>query len=165
VAPPHILATWGIAGFIGAACAVLIGMETSHILRQRADVLAESWKETANLTSSLLQHAELTFRTADALLIGIVERLEHESLRPEARQRLRAWFVQEIQHSSQFHQLSVVDADGAMIVSSTGDNLGQFTDREYFAYHRTHDEDAIHIGAPIRGRAVDGWLIPVFAPV
>jgi len=41
------------------------------------------------------------------------------------------------------------------------DNLGQFTDREYFTYHRTHDEDAIHIGAPIRGRAVDGWLIPV----
>ncbi len=157
----HLLATWGIAGFIGAACAVLVGMEASHILHQRSAVLAESRKETANLTSSLLQHAELTFRTADALLIGIVERLEHEPRGPEARRRLRAWFIQEIQQSSQFVNFSVVDADGAMIVSSTGDNLGQFTDREYFAYHRTHDEDAIHIGAPIRGRAVDGWLIPV----
>jgi diguanylate cyclase (GGDEF)-like protein len=157
----HILATWGIAGFICAACAVLIGMEISHILRQRSAVLAESRKETANLTSSLIQHAELTFRTADALLIGIVERVEHESLGPESRQRLRAWFVQEIQHSSQFVNFSVVDADGAMIVSSTGDNLGQFTDREYFSYHRTHEADEIHIGAPIKGRAVDGWLIPV----
>ena len=157
----HILATWGIAGFICAACAVLIGMEISHILRQRSAVLAESRKETANLTSSLIQHAELTFRTADALLIGIVERVEHESLGPESRQRLRAWFVQEIQHSSQFVNFSVVDADGAMIVSSTGDNLGQFTDREYFSYHRTHEADEIHIGAPIQGRAVDGWLIPV----
>jgi diguanylate cyclase (GGDEF)-like protein/PAS domain S-box-containing protein len=157
----HILATWGIGGFIGAACAVLIGMETSHILNQRSDVLAESRKETTNLAGSLLQHAELTFRTADALLIGIVERLEHESLGPDARQRLRAWFVQEIKHSSQFVNFSVVDQDGAMIVSSTGDNLGQFTDREYFTYHRSHEGDEIHIGAPVRGRAVDGWLIPV----
>jgi len=158
----HLLATWGFAGFIGAACAVLIGMEISHILDQRSDVLAESRKETANLTSSLIQHAELTFRTADALLIGIVERLEHESLGPAARQRLRAWFIQEIQHSSQFVDFSVVDADGTMIVTSTGDNnLGQFADREYFSYHRSHDDDGIHISAPIRGRAVDGWLIPV----
>src|ERR1700731_1432155 len=91
----HILATWGIAGFIGAACAVLIGMEASHILHQRSAVLAESRKETANLTSSLLQHAELTFRTADALLIGIVERLERESLRPEGGRRRIARLVKE----------------------------------------------------------------------
>jgi diguanylate cyclase (GGDEF)-like protein len=157
----HILATWGIVGFIGAACAVLIGMESARILSQRSEVLAASRKDTANLAGSLLQHAELTFRTADALLIGIVERLEHESLGPEARQRLRAWFVQEIQHSSQFVNFSVIDHDGEMIVSSTGGNFGQFTDREYFNYHRTHEADEIHIGAPIQGRAVDGWLIPV----
>jgi diguanylate cyclase (GGDEF)-like protein/PAS domain S-box-containing protein len=158
----HVLATWGIVGFIGAACAVLIGLETSHILSQRSDVLADSRKDTTNLTGSLIQHAELTFRTADAILIGIVEKLEHETLDPEVRQRLRAWFVQEVRLSSQFVNFSVIDKDGAMIVTSTGDdNLGQFADREYFTYHRTHDDDELHIGVPILGRAVDGWLIPV----
>ncbi len=76
----HILATWGIVGFVAAACAVLIGLETFRILGQRSDVLADSRKDTANLTASLIQHAELTFRTADAVLIGVVERLEHEPL-------------------------------------------------------------------------------------
>jgi len=28
----HILATWGIAGFIAIACTVLIGLEASHII-------------------------------------------------------------------------------------------------------------------------------------
>src|ERR1700688_5137201 len=134
----HILATWGIVGFIAAACAVLIGLEASRIFSQRSDVLADTRKDTANLAASLIQHAELTFRTADALLIGVVERLEHESLGPETRRRLKAWFVQEINHSSQFVNFSVVDSDGAMVVSSTSENeQGDFSDRDYFSYHRT----------------------------
>ena len=89
----HILATWGIVGFVVAACAVLIGLETSRVIDHRAEVLADSRKETANLTSSLIQHAELTFRTADAILIGVTERLGHEALDTEARRRLKAWFA------------------------------------------------------------------------
>jgi diguanylate cyclase (GGDEF)-like protein/PAS domain S-box-containing protein len=157
----HILATWGIVGLLAAALTVMIGLETSRIISQRSGVLDDSRKDTANLASSLIQHAELTFRTADALLIGVVERLEHESLGPETRRRLKAWFVQEISHSSQFVNFSVVDSDGAMVVNSTSENeQGDFSDRDYFSYHRTHDDNDLHIGAPIRGRTVDGWLIP-----
>ena len=157
----RILATWGIAGFIAAACAVLVGLEISHILNQRSDILADSRKDQTNLTGSLIQHAELTFRTADAILIAAVERLEHEPSGAETRARLRAWFVEEVRLSSQFLAFSIIDSDGTMIVSSTGKEQGQFSDREYFTYHRTHDDNALHIGAPARGRTVDGWLIPV----
>src|ERR1035438_7401797 len=110
----HILATWGIVGFVAAACALLIGLETSRILTQRSDVLADSQKDTANLTASLIQHAELTFGTADAILIGVVDRLEQDPLGPETRQRLRAWFIQEVRHTSQFLSFAVIDSDGAM---------------------------------------------------
>jgi len=158
----HILATWGIVAFIALACAVLIGLEFSRIITQRSEVLADSRKDTANLTSSLIQHAELTFRTADAILIGVVDRLEHETIGPETRQRLREWFIQEVRHSSQFLNFSVIDSDGTMIVSSVDQKEpGQFTDREYFNYHRTHDDAALHIGGPVQSRTVDGWLIPV----
>ncbi len=159
--PTHILATRGIAGFIGAACAALIGLEASYILHQRADLLTDSRKETTNLTSSLLQHAELTFRTADALLLGIVERLEHEPLDSEARRRLLAWFVQEVHLSPQFVGFTILDSDGMMIVSSTGKEPRSFSDSDYFIYHRTHDDDALRIGATTRGRNLDGWFIPV----
>jgi diguanylate cyclase (GGDEF)-like protein len=158
----HILATWGIAGFIALACAGLIGLETSRIITQRSEILADGQLDTTNLTSSLMQHAELTFRTADAILIGVVERLEHENSGPEARERLKAWFLQEVRHSSQFVSFAVVDADGAMIVNTVGGKTSaQFNDREYFIYHRDHDDDALHIGNPIRGRSAEGWLIPV----
>jgi diguanylate cyclase (GGDEF)-like protein/PAS domain S-box-containing protein len=158
----HILATWGIVGFIAAACTVLIGLETSRILTQRSDVLADSQKDTANLTASLIQHAELTFGTADAILIGVVDRLEQESLGPETRQRLRAWFIQEVRHSSQFLSFAVIDSDGAMIVGSAVEKeQGNFSDREHFIYHRTHDDAGLHIGVPIWGRTVNAWIIPV----
>jgi diguanylate cyclase (GGDEF)-like protein len=157
----HILATWGIAGFIAIACAVLIGLATSHIVSQRSEVMADSRIDTANLTSSLIQHAELTFRTADAVLIGVVERLEHEPLDSAARQRLRAWFGQEIQHSSQFISFAIIDSEGAMVVNAHGEtDQGQFSDREFFIYHRTHDDRELHIGNPFRGRRADGWIIP-----
>ncbi|WP_213740739.1 EAL domain-containing protein [Bradyrhizobium sp. dw_411] len=157
----RILATWGIAGFIAIACAVLIGLAASHIISQRSDILADSRKDTANLTSSLIQHAELTFRTADAVLIGVVERLEHEPLDSVARERLRAWFTQEIQHSSQFISFAIIDAEGAMTVNAHGEtDPGQFSDREFFIYHRTHDDRELHIGTPFRGRRTEGWIIP-----
>jgi diguanylate cyclase (GGDEF)-like protein/PAS domain S-box-containing protein len=158
----RILATWGIAVFIAIACAVLIGLEISHIITQRSDVLARSRKNTANLASSLIQHAELTFGTADALLIGVVERLEHETLDSADRQRFKAWFAEEVHHSSQFINFMVIDSDGALVVNAIGDVArGQFFDRDYFIHHRTHDDREFYIGSPIPGRSVDGWLIPV----
>ena len=159
----QFIATWGILGFVTAACAVLIGFETLRVVNQRSELLADARKDTANLTSSLIQHAELTFRTADAILIGLVERLEHEPLGPEERQRLKTWFLQEIRHSSQFISFGVIDRDGTMVVSTAGETEpGQFSDREYFNYHRTHEDDAIHIGNPISRRAAEqGWIIPV----
>jgi diguanylate cyclase (GGDEF)-like protein len=158
----HILATWGIAGFIAATCAVLIGLELSNIIDQRSAVLAEGRKETANLASSLIQHAELTFGTADAILIGVVDRLEHEGIGSETGPRLKAWFVEEVRSSTQFVNFAVIDSEGTMIASTFGDKPPtQFSDREYFIYHRTHDDNVLHIGDPIRGRSADGWLIPV----
>jgi diguanylate cyclase (GGDEF)-like protein/PAS domain S-box-containing protein len=158
----RILATWGIAGFIAIACTVLIGLETAHIIDQRSEVLSHSRENTANLASSLIQHAELTFGTADALLIGVVERLEHETLDSTNRQRFKDWFAKEVQHSSQFINFMVIDSGGAMVVNAVGDVArGQFSDRDYFIHHRTRADREFYIGNPIPGRSVDGWLIPV----
>jgi hypothetical protein len=48
-----------------------------------------------------------------------------------------------------------------MVVNALGEvEPGQFSDREFFIYHRTHDDLGLHIGNPIRGRRTDGWIIP-----
>ena len=159
---PHILATWGIVGFIAAACAILIGLESFRIVNQRSETLANSRMDTANITKSLIQHAELTFRTADAILIGVVERLAHETIDLQMRQQLKSWFLQEVRHSSQFVSFAVIDSEGALIVDSfAAKEPVNFVDRECFIFQRTHDEDALHIGRPVRDGLADGWIIPV----
>jgi diguanylate cyclase (GGDEF)-like protein/PAS domain S-box-containing protein len=157
----HLLATWGIAWFVALACTVLIGLEVSRIVAQRSTVIANARLQTANLTRSLLQHAELTFRTADAILIGVVERLEHEKSDDGARERLKAWFSREVKNSAQFTAFGVLDEYGTMIVNLLGENApAQFADREYFLYHRSHKDDVLRIGRPVRSQS-NGWLIPV----
>jgi len=157
----HLFATWGIAGFVALACTAVIGLEALRVLELRSDALANGRQDTTNLASSLIQHAELTFRTADALLIGTVERLEHDPMNYEGRERLKARFLQELRHSSQFVSFSVISSDGTMSVNSfNAPENSTFSDREYFIYHRDHDDDTLHIGNPIRGRSTGRWLIP-----
>ena len=158
----HLLATRGIAGFVALACTLLIGLEVSRVVSQYSEVITDARKDTANLTSSLLQHAELTFRTADAILIGAVERLEREPMDPAARERMKAWFVREIQNSPEFIAFGVLNEKGTMVVSLLHDgNNSHFGDREYFSYHRTHDDNVLRISSPVRSEAAGGWLIPV----
>ena len=157
------LATWGLLGFIAIASLSILGLATFSIVEQRSAVIADGRKDTANLALSLTQHAELTFRTADALLTGIVERLEHDGdLGPVQLERLKLWFRQEVSQNSQFLSFAVVDSAGSMIVNSAADSAQtRFSDRDYFIYHRTHTDSALHIGRPVRGRAAIEWLIPV----
>jgi diguanylate cyclase (GGDEF)-like protein/PAS domain S-box-containing protein len=157
----HLLATRGIAWFVALACTVLVGLEVTRVLAQHSEVIADARKDTANLTRSLIQHAELTFRTADAVLIGVVERLEHETLDATERERLKAWFTREVKNSAQFIAFGVLDNNGTMVVNMLGENgTAQFADREYFLYHRSHDDDALRIGRPVRSQS-NGWVIPV----
>jgi signal transduction histidine kinase/CheY-like chemotaxis protein len=154
-------ATW-TAALIAIACAAFIGLEASRIINDRADVWADNQKDTANLTSSLLQQAELTFRTADALLIAAVFSLEHDTFEREDQERLKALFVEEVQHSSQFVSFGVINRDGMMVLSSAGgEGLTNLSDREHFIYHQTHNNRDLHIGLPVLGRTTGEWIIPV----
>ncbi len=156
----HLFATWGLAGFVALACAGLVGLEISRVVNQRSEVVEGARLDVVNLTGSLIQHAELTFGTADAILIGIEERMERVAWSPEFLERMRAWFAKELQNSEQFLSFAAIGDNGELIVSSHGENEPlNFSDRDYFIYHRDHDDGGLHIGGPVRGRS--GWSIPV----
>jgi diguanylate cyclase (GGDEF)-like protein/PAS domain S-box-containing protein len=158
----HVLATRGIAWFVAIVCIGLIGLEASRVASQHAKVIADARKDTANLTGSLIQHAELTFRTADAVLVGVVERLEHEPLTDVTRARLKDWFDRELKNSAQFAGFGVLDDNGTTVVDTLGgDALSQFAGRECFRHHRSHNDDSLRIGHPVHGRLPGQWLLPV----
>jgi len=66
-----------------------------------------------------------------------------------------------LKNSAQFVAFGVLDSKGTMVVNLLGENApAQFADREYFIYHRSHDDDALRIGRPVHSQS-NGWLIPV----
>jgi diguanylate cyclase (GGDEF)-like protein/PAS domain S-box-containing protein len=138
----------------------LIGLEASRVITQRSEIVEDARLDNVNLVGSLIRHAELTFGTADAILVGVAERMEHESPSAELRERMRAWFAKELDHSTQFLSFAAIGEDGRLIVSTHGEAEPlDLSNREYFTYHRDHKDDALHIGSPLRGRS--GWIIPV----
>ena len=159
----HLFATWGLAGFVALACVGLIGLEVFRIINQRSEVVDDTRRDTVNLTGSLIQHAELTFRTADAILIGAVERLEQEGDSPRIDERLKAWLQRELSQNSQFVSFAIIDDQGNQLVNTVTESVPSQSvrDRDYFIEHRDHDDNKLHIGSPVRGRTSGQWFIPV----
>lgn len=153
--------TWTTA-LIALTCVAFVGVETIHIVQQRSLVLTDGEKDNVNLADSLLQQAELTFRTADALLLATVFRLENSPFSGEERELSRALFVEQIEHSPQFAVFGIIDAGGTMVVSALELPPGaNFSDREYFLHHQARADRALFIASPVQGRATGNWIIPV----
>jgi hypothetical protein len=74
--------TVATTAFVVAACVALVVLQFFNIARSREETLATARKETANLTISLVQHAELSFRTADASLAAITSQIERSPAQP-----------------------------------------------------------------------------------
>jgi diguanylate cyclase (GGDEF)-like protein len=148
--------------FVLAVCIAIVSLQVSHVVNEHAKALADGKTDTANLVKSLVQHADLTFRSADTLLLGVVERAEHGGTeKGAARERLTSWF-QQAAKIPQFQGFAVVDERGMLIVSSQHQwSAVDDSDREYFIFHRDSTDHKIHIGAPLRGRNSGKWVIPV----
>src|ERR1700754_2249762 len=130
----RLATTWTVA-LILLACAVFLGVDAVRIINKRTEVLAEADRDSSNLANSLILQAELTFRTADALLVAAVFSLEHGAFRSENRSTLKAWFVEEIRNSSQFATFLVIDQDGRMVINAEGkEDAADLSDREHFIY-------------------------------
>ena len=110
-----------------------------------------------------MHHADLTFRTADTLLTGVVERLEHGDLaQPGGRERIDAWFQNEVARNPELQGFAVLDQGGALMVSSQRDWPSfDDSDREYFQFQVGNEAQGLYIGAPIRARNSKSWVIPV----
>lgn len=154
--------TVATTAFVIAACVALVVLQFFNIAHSREETLATARKETANLTISLVQHAELSFRTADASLAAITSQIERSPAPTGISPGLRDFLVRQVKQSSLFRSFAVIGRDGNMVVNTSGENLvANFLDRDYFTYHQNHADRDMRIGSPIEGRTTPGWLIPV----
>ncbi|SAK43637.1 multi-sensor hybrid histidine kinase [Caballeronia glebae] len=155
--------TFRMTLFIVVVCVLLVGTDLWRSVAARRVQIDEMTSATSNLARAMAQHANDTFKEADTTLIGMVERVEEDGTSPAALARLHRSLASRVEQLPQLNGLFIYDKTGAWIVNSQPTLESRFnnSDREYFAYHRTHTDQGAHIGPPVKSRSTGKWIVPV----
>jgi PAS domain S-box-containing protein len=149
--------------FAAIVCLLLSGVEGWRTIAARSAALRDSAIDTTNLARAVAQHAEDNLRTADMLLVELVERLETDGGNPGQLDRLHALLVTRVEALPLLDRILVFDADGNAIVDSRPERPTSINaaTRDHFAFHRAHANRVLYIGAPIRTKSTGDWVLPV----
>lgn len=142
---------------------VLVGSDIWRSFTARSVQLGEVTTATANLSRAMAQHADDTFKEADLVLSGVVERVQRDGTTAPALERLHQLFVSRLSELSQLDGLYLFDRNGELLVSSLPGPLRSYnnSDREYFIFHQNHPDRGVRIWPPLRSRSTGKWTIPV----
>jgi len=149
--------------FVAIVCIALIAIDSWRSWNARSIQLQEMDVATSNLANAMAQQADDTIKEADTALVGIVERVEYEGVTPTTEARLQRLLATRTAELPQLNGLYVYDENGRWIADSQPALATNFnnSDREYFAFHRTHVDLGPHIGVPVISRSSGKWIIPV----
>lgn len=110
-----------------ASWMLLLGSEYWSIHEERATALRSAQAQSLNLANSLAQHASDTLSIADAVLSGLVSRVEHDQGSRAARSAMHEFLVHEARRSDRLHGIFIYAADGSWVSSSLGSTPGRTT--------------------------------------
>lgn len=155
--------TFRTTAFVAAVCCALVAIDCWNSWYARSAQLQQMRVATSNLARAMAQQADDTIEAADSALLGIVERVEHDGTGPAAVERLRKVLATQVDEFPQLDGLHIYDEDGNWVANSRRtkpQNLNN-AEREYFVFHRTHEDRGPHIGIPVKSRTSGELLVPV----
>ncbi|MCC8441324.1 sensor domain-containing diguanylate cyclase [Xanthomonas cannabis] len=140
---------------------LLLGSEYWSIHEERASALRSAEAQSLNLANSLAQHASDTLSIADAVLSGLVSRVEHDQGKNGAHSAMHEFLVREARRSDRLHGIFIYAADGSWVSSSLDSTprTHNNADRAYFRYHRDHRDALSLAGPPVRSRSDGSWVM------
>ncbi|WDM77384.1 diguanylate cyclase [Xanthomonas cucurbitae] len=146
---------------LGIACLLLLGSEYWSIREERATALHSAEAQSLNLANSLAQHASDSLSIADAVLSGLVSRVEHGQGSASAGAAMHRFLVHEARRSDRLHGIFIYAADGSWVSSSLDSTprTHNNADRAYFRYHRDHRDAMSLIGPPLQSRSDGSWVM------
>lgn len=138
----------------------LISILAWNSWNKRIAKLQEAKTSTANMARALAQHAEDTINGIDNVLVGLIETLEYNSLNGKQRDRMVIFMRQRVADLTLLDGLFIFDEHGKPIITSRTEEDIQidFSDREYFIFHRDNVSSAPHLGLPVRSRYTNEWI-------
>lgn len=155
--------TFGAIVFIALIAMAMVWLEGLSRYHAYYNRLEDAQISTENITRAASEHAEKTVELIDAILFGLVERVEVDGLGPDVQPRLHRLLETSVNQTPALHGLFVYDAQGNWMISSVGRALtsANNADRAYFRYHQTHFDRGLHIDRPIRSRSSGAWVVPM----
>jgi len=152
-----------IVSFMLVVILAFLAVEGWRTWRDYRSAFASARDSVTNLARATAQHAEDAIRQVDVLTAALGERVEGDGLQNIDVPRIHKLLVQQSNIMPQLHGLFIYDADGQWIVTDkdmTPDTVNN-ADRDYFQYHRTHDDRNVHIGEVVKSRSTDDLIIPI----
>lgn len=100
---------------------------------------------------------------AELLLTDLAQRITHDGLDAVEQAQLHPLFTAKMRDLPQVRGIFLYDAAGRMVATPDAALPANtdFTDRDYYRYHRDHNDTQLHIGKVIRRRLSGGLILPV----
>lgn len=155
----HIYASF----FVIVVCACLILADAWRSWQARTFQLSETEVAVGNLAHGMEIQVRNAVKELDIVLAHTVERVEHDGTSPQALSYLNSILASNKAELPQAYTLFVYDQNGTRIATSEAvlpANLNN-SHRDYYEYHRTHEDRELHIAHPARSRVSGNWVIPV----
>src|ERR1700692_1671613 len=83
--------------FVSLVCLLLVAITAWSAWNARAVQLHELDTDTENMSRSLAQHADDTFKAADTALVGVAEHIANDGASPKAIERMQKLLILQVQ--------------------------------------------------------------------
>lgn len=153
-----------IRAFVFGVCLAVLGISAFTAWHSRDVAMHVALREAQNLAASLAQQAADTMEVAEGALEALAERVETGGMSRATRVPLQYAMEQAIYAMPRLGALLIVDERGKMFLDNSSASERpdvDYSDREYFGYHRNHADRRAYVSGPIRSRSNNLWVIEV----
>lgn len=150
-----------VAIMTAVVCAAFLLLTYLQVEWDRREALKQHVDDMQNLSTALTRQAESTLRDAHTVLIGIQRKLEVSGYGADNLNEVLETSRAQLKVLRDVAGFTIADADGrALITTNPGPTpTYRVNDRDYFLFHRTHDNHGLFIGAPIHSRVTGESVI------
>jgi len=161
-ASPPVVPRGATIALISILFFVVGGLDLQQTWEGRSRDIDASRRDVANLAWSAARHAEIAFRLADTILIGVVERVETDGNGPAQLERLRRLTATVLANTPSLAGLAVIDETGTLIVRGIPviTDLSR-ADRAFFQYHREHSDRLPYVSEARASGIMGNWIVSV----
>ncbi len=143
-------------------CFALIVLNVVHDWQSRSASLRSVQAMNRSLAHSLVRQAEDTISSADSVLVGLAAQVERGGHTLDLSDQLGREMAAQVAQSDSLVDLSIYDAEGNLVLSSSpfapGINL---FDQSFFQHHLSNTDLHAFLGPPVTSQSRTSWKVTV----